>query len=77
MLKSDHFSSVEMMSGGSFNRGGRDLKRELMHGPEFVHEHEALGPEHELTRSIIPLRIRKSLAQKRNRGSEGHSDESH
>ena len=42
----------------------RDLKRNLMRDPEFVQEYEALGPEYELARSIIALRIRKGLTQK-------------
>ena len=42
----------------------RDLKRNLMRDPEFVQEYEALGPEYELARSIITLRIRKGLTQK-------------
>jgi len=42
----------------------RDLKRNLMRDPEFVQEYEALGPEYELARSIIALRIRNGLTQK-------------
>ena len=46
------------------SREWRDLKREMMRDPEFVGEYEALGPEYELARSIIALRIRKGLTQK-------------
>ena len=42
----------------------KDLKRELMRDPNFVKEYEALGPEYELARSIIALRIRSGLTQK-------------
>ena len=41
----------------------KDLKRRLMQDPDFVEEYEALGPEYELARSIIALRIRSGLTQ--------------
>ena len=45
------------------SKGWKDLKRELMQRPDFVKEYEALGPEYELARSIIALRIRRGLTQ--------------
>ena len=45
------------------SKGWKDLKRELMQHPDFAKEYEALGPEYELARSIIALRIRRGLTQ--------------
>jgi len=42
----------------------KNFKRELMRDPEFVQAYETLGPEYELAKSIIAMRIKKGLTQK-------------
>ena len=44
--------------------GWRDFKRGLMQDSDFAKEYEALGPEYELAKSILTLRLKKGLTQK-------------
>ncbi len=46
------------------SRDWKELKRELMRDSDFVEEYEALGPEYEVAKSIIALRLRRGLTQK-------------
>ena len=46
------------------SRDWKELKRELMRDPDFVEEYEVLGPEYEVAKSIIALRLRRGLTQK-------------
>ena len=39
----------------------RDLKQELMENPEFAREYQALGPEHQIARRLIALRLARAL----------------
>ena len=42
----------------------KEVKRDLLRSPRVAAEYDALGPEHELARSIVARRLAKGLSQR-------------